>query len=428
MVRAFGVLLVTSFAYSRRMSVSPILEIYVIWHPANGALGSRVADAISHHFHTTTFSGLAGGAVEVYMRGEGWQRRSGPPRPLPITEAYPHGLRTAQFTAIVPVLDTWMAQGVDEDPDWHTYVRQIVEAHGEDGVGVYPLWDPESDLTDSDLLALVGHIKALPQVGVDDPQALCRELAQAITQSLDRSSGERRRLHVFVSHTRHQSAEEEDDEGPLLFKEVQKVINETRLGHFIDVNDLQSGDVVQAEIEEQLRHGAFLAVRTDRYSGRSWTQHEMLVAKLGDAPIVTLHALRAGEDRGSFLMDHVPSVPYRPDDAPADRAAAIEQALNRLVDEALKRSLWRAQQVYLPEDGFDWRPVHAPEPVTTVPWLMRHRESDPGDPHVWILHPDPPLGPRERDVIVQLCALAGFTENVDVLTPRTFAARGGRLR
>jgi hypothetical protein len=406
------------------MPVRPILEVYVVWHPRDGTLGRQASGAIASHFHTATFSGLAGGAVEVYMRSEGWARSAGPPRPLPITTRYPHGLPGAEFTAIVPVLGTWMARAVRDDPEWSRYVREIFESHGKDGVGVYPLRDPASELGGSELLELSDHVKALSDGSARDATTLCRELAQAVTQSLDRSDGERDRIQVFVSHTKHQSIQELDEDGPRLFDEVRKVISDTRLGHFFDASDMQSGELVQSQIDAELGHGAVLAIRTDRYSGRAWTQHEMLVAKRGDLPIVTLHALRGGEDRGSFLMDHVPSVPCDLDDP----APAILRALNRIVDEALKRSLWRAQSVYIGDGGFDWLPVHAPEPVTLVRWLRGHRDAAGDDPHVWILHPDPPLGPQERDVIVELCALAGFTENVDVLTPRTFAARGGRLR
>lgn len=79
--------------------------------------------------------------------------------------------------------------------------------------------------------------------------------------------------------------------------------------------------------------------------------------KRHDLPIVSLYAVRAEEERGSFLMDHVPTVVCPPD----DERAAIERALNRLVDEALpKRALWTMQASYLEADGFDWRPVHAP--------------------------------------------------------------------
>ncbi len=90
-------------------------------------------------------------------------------------------------------------------------------------------------------------------------------------------------------------------------------------------------------------------VRTDRYASREWTQREVLAAKRHDVPIVGLIALTEGEARGSFLMDHVPTVALR-DDAVT---ASIAASLNRLVDEVLKRALWGAQSTYIRDEGFD---------------------------------------------------------------------------
>jgi hypothetical protein len=267
-----------------------------------------------------------------------------------------------------------------------------------------------------------------------DPATLCRELAQAITQHLHRygrmeaprsggfEDGVDDRITVFVSHTTHQTVAERED-GPHLLHLVREVLFTTRLGEFLAVADLQAGSDWEARLDAEAGRSALLMVRTDRYAGREWTQREVLTAKRRDLPVVSLYAVREGEDRGSFIMDHVPVVP-----CPTGGVIhAIERALNRLVDEALKRALWREQSVYLHAHGFDWLPAHAPEPVTIMPWVQMHR-SQGDDPHIWILHPDPPLGPCEHDAIVELCALAGFEGDVDILTPRTFAARGGRIR
>jgi hypothetical protein len=166
-----------------------------------------------------------------------------------------------------------------------------------------------------------------------------------------------------------------------------------------------------------------LMVRTDRYSSREWTQREVHAAKIYDIPIVCLYAVRRDEQRGSFLMDHVPVVAC----LPSGERQAVEAALNRLVDEALKRALWHAQRVYLEEDGFDWLPVHAPEPVTLTSWLQDHQADAAREPKLMMMHPDPPLGPRERKVLLDMCGIAGIDGSLDILTPRTFAARGGKL-
>lgn len=425
------------------MSLAPILEVFVVWHP-DDELGKTAADWLSDHFHSSAYAGLAGGAVEVYPRSVGWSTESGPPRPLPFMERLPADLPAAQITAVVPVLGTGLARAMRSDPEWADYVARIFSADdtsrarsGQDStalaVGVYPLRDPRAALG-SALGPLAGRAQTLAQHSDANQATLCREVAQAIAQHLvrhrrgerlatGRGDGDQDRITVFVSHTKHQTVEQAED-GPQLVGMVRQVLRDTRLGEFFDAADLQAGSDWEATLNAEAAGSALLMVRTDLYSGREWTQHEVLLAKRHDLPVVALYAVRDGEERGSFLMDHVPVVP-----CPAnDPERAIERALNRLVDESLKRVLWQEQSVYLRADGFDWLPSHAPEPVTIVPWLRRHREGSADEPHVWILHPDPPLGPREHDVIVELCELAGFSGNVDVLTPRTFAARGGRLR
>jgi hypothetical protein len=315
-----------------------------------------------------------------------------------------------------------MARAVQDAGDWAAYVRSIVAAR-QYGIAVYPLHVPGVNLSGSDLEKIVGVAQALPEGSASEDDTLCRELSQAIAQGLDQSQKGPRRIKVFVSHTKHRSLEERDEDGPRLFDEVRRVCQTTRLEDFFDASDLQSGSDWEAELSAEAARSALLMVRTDRYGEREWTQREVLIAKVHDLPIVTLYALRAGENRGSFLMDHVPAIPCNLDDP----KPGIISALNQVVNESLKRSLWRAQAVYLRDDGFDWLPVHAPEPVTIAPWLRRRRKEHPNPRKVRIIHPDPPLGLKERDAVIDLCALAGFDQDVQILTPRTFAARGGRI-
>lgn len=123
-------------------------------------------------------------------------------------------------------------------------------------------------------------------------------------------------------------------------------------------------------------------------------------------------------------------------------------ALNRIVDESLKRALWRKQDIPRDvvtrfkalnkarkeagaapssnNDGFDAAPFHAPEPLMLTRFLTRHKTVFPDDGHLWLIHPDPPLLPPEHEVMVNLCALSGYErEHIHFLTPRTFFAAGG---
>lgn len=405
------------------MPLPPILEIYVVWHPADDRLGSRVATAVAEHFHGTAFAGLAGGAVEVYVRREGWEREGGPPRPLPPIAPLPHQLPRAEFTAVVPVLGNGLARAVQDDPDWRSYLDEIAGANGRRGLSIYPLHDPAANLAGTELMSLLGAVQGLNEASTTDDVVLCRELSQAIAQNLAGRTGEDARITVFISHTKHQTLLERDQDGPRLYEAVRQEIAKTHLQDFFDAQDLQPGTEWEQQLDAHAGRSALLMARTDRYASREWTQREVESAKRHDIPVVALQALSDGEERGSFLMDHVPTFPC----SLAEPQEGIRRALNRIVDEFLKRVLWLQQSTYLAQDGFDWLPVHAPEPVTVTPWLLQHRRTHPSDQHIHMIHPDPALGPREHAGVVELCRLAGFMGTVDVLTPRTFAARGGRL-
>ncbi len=279
---------------------------------------------------------------------------------------------------------------------------------------------PGVNLTDSIVQSTIGTIQRLPSDSLAVAGLLERSVAQAVAQ---KAAGSTAPVRVFISHAKHFSDSETDLPGGPLYGHVRSVIADTHLAEFFDAYDLLPGTDWAAELEANASTCALLMVRTDRYASREWTQREVLAAKRHDVPIVGLIALTEGEARGSFLMDHVPTVALHHDAV----TASIAASLNRLVDEVLKRALWEAQSTYIKEEGFDWTPVHAPEPSTAVDWLSRHQSDHSDDDHLWIIHPDPPLGPAERTVIDGMCQLAGFDTRVDILTPRTFAARGGAL-
>ncbi|WP_448072989.1 hypothetical protein [Georgenia yuyongxinii] len=400
------------------MPAPPILDVYVVWHPDDEA-GVRVFECIHTHFHSEGYSGLAGGAVEVYARSLGWSATEGPPRPILLPGSEERTLRPAHFSAIVPTLGAGLRDAVQRDPDWADYLR-VIAGSVSDKSAVLPVTVPEVNLTDSVLQSTIGAIQRLPSDALTTAGLLERSVAQAVAQ---KAAGTTAPVRVFISHAKHFSDNETDLPGGPLYEHVRSAIAGTHLGEFFDARDLLPGTDWAAELEASAGTSALLMVRTDRYASREWTQREVLVAKQHDVPIVGLVALTEGEARGSFLMDHVPTVPLSHDAV----AASVAASLNRLVDEVLKRALWEAQSTYIQEEGFDWTPVHAPEPTTAVDWLSKHQSDHPGDDHLWIIHPDPPLGPAERAVIDDLCQLAGFDTRVDILTPRTFAARGGVL-
>jgi hypothetical protein len=410
------------------MPAPPILEVYVVWHP-DDELGAWACDQLTQHFHGSAYSGLAGGAVEVYPRCAGWVKPSGPPRPLPFMESLPADLPSGQLTVVVPILGRGMAKACRRDAGWQRYIEAIFEADlgttasNRARIAAYPLLDPSAELSGSQLLSIGTRRQILPQQAATSPTALAREVAQAIAQRIARDSPELdldERITIFVSHTKRRGSASDDCLD--VVSTVRDVLGSTHMDAFFDARDIQVADDWTTILDTEAERHALLMVRTDSYASREWTQREVLAAKTHDIPIVSLYAVREEEQRGSFLMDHVPVVAC----LPGKTREGVERALNRLVDEALKRALWLMQRVYLERNGFDWLPVHAPEPVTLASWLEQNSDAR-RDPRLMIMHPDPPLGPRERDVIVRIGQLAGLPGSLDLLTPRTFAMRGGQL-
>ena len=413
----------------------PVLEIYVVWHPEDKK-GAEIAGEFVEHFHGTAFTGLIGGAIEVYVRSKGWRSTEDAPRPIPCEGApLPNGIRQAEFAAIVPLLGTEMAAAIEAGAGpWRGYIEGIVSLQGESlaQVGVFPCLLDEG-ATDGTVLG--GLVETYQRIAASPPEAdgeteitlRCRDLAQGIAQLL--SDDEDQRLTVFVSHTRRGAPSGEEGAAELIAM-VRDVIANTHLREFFDASDLQPGRDWNTELRAKAATSALLALRTDLYPSREWCQREVLIAKREGMPVIMMDALSLGEERGSFLMDHVPRVPVRKQEGRWWKQD-IYRALNLLVDECLKRVLWIRQRALSQERSeleITWWAPHAPEPLTFVQWLERAKEAWtlPADGSVVrVLHPDPPIGADEKLVLEQVLSLGRTNCKLDIMTPRLLAARGG---
>ena len=397
--------------------------------------GRDLCEEFIQHFHGTVFSGLIGGAIEVYARSAGWRSVDDSPRPIPFAvAALPHNMQQAQFVAIVPLLGNEMASAVQSKMGpWYSYVHDLETAHAANPcqIGILP-YLLDSGATHGtvlgDVFSKYQYIAANPVSEGDTEQSLrCRDLAQGIAQLLSPPGSER--LTAFISHTKRNSPGEEENVEALITT-VRDAIRNTRLREFFDASDLQPGQDWDAELRGKAATSALLALRTDLYPSREWCQREILIAKREGMPVIIMDALGKAEERGSFLMDHVPRVAARIADG-RWRKADILMALNLLVDECLKRVLWRRQEELARRDlalDIAWWAPHAPEPITLTKWLEDQRREGKllieGE-DVLVLHPDPPLGAEERVVLQQMLSFGGVNRKLDVMTPRLLAARGG---
>lgn len=459
-----------------------VLDIFVVWHPEDEE-GESICDTLFEHYHSDAFAGLAGSAVEVYGRSHPLPRNNELPAPIVTAdgiigdEEQVLSADAAQYSVILPFIDEHLVRSsIDESSEWRDYLTDIVKLQNKSRqhnrhtlvLPILPRVSP--DYSNSPIITNLMSIQGVRQGNIANlsisnkkqPNTtegeLTRDLGQAIIQTLLRDPKKEERLRIFISHSR--SDIPKDDKNNIdptgVVSKVRSWIGKTKLAEFVDIHDIQPGDDWNKKIIKQAQTGALLMIRTDHYSSREWTQREVLEAKKAEIPIVCLSALTEGEQRGSFLLDHVPTVAY-PNSAghsnsnkdKSSQGKAIVSAINRLIDESLRQALWRHQEIpqhvirtqdneneasnegpadtHLNDNhGFDVAPANAPEPLMLTRFLSEHKSKFPDDTHLWLIHPDPPLLPPEHEVMVELCTLASYERSqVHLLTPRTFFAAGG---
>lgn len=414
----------------------PILEIFVVWHPQDRNGAERAKVIFDHFMRGPTFSGVIGGGIQVSLRSAGWEGAGTAPRTIYTQDnSAPNGIRPARFVAVVPLLGIELAANVEEaGSEWHRYIAAIrdAQAAAPDRLGIFPFL-LSGDATDgTELGRILSRYQFIAagdpdQNGEDVSSMLCRDLAQGIAQLI--SPDEMDRLTAFISHTKRHSYVEGDDVTALI-ELVREVIRDTRLNDYFDANDLQPGTDWDAELRRHAGTSAMLAIRTDLYSSREWCQREVVIAKIHGMPVIMMDAMGYGEDRGSFLMDHVPRIAVRKSEGRWQKGD-VYRALNLLVDECLKRALWMHQKELArerPDLDVAWWAPHAPEPLTLSHWISDYisAEQDGGsEDDIRILHPDPPLGPEERAVLIDYARSTRLGRRIDIMTPRQLATRGG---
>lgn len=412
----------------------PVLEIFVIWHPGD-AEGRSIAEELVAHFRGVSFSGVVGGGIHVALRSEGWHEQGGAPQPVYTQRSPgPNGIQPAKYVAVVPLLGVELAGSVEEGTSWRAFVEELVaeETAASNQIGIFPYLLDRNATDQTYLGTLFNRYQRIatgdPSKAGDNAATLrCRDLSQALAQML--ASGSEDRLKVFVSHTKRSS----DDEGPDvddLVELVRTCIGSTHLSEFFDASDLQPGKDWEKDLRENSARSALLAIRTDLYASREWCQREVAIAKCAGMPVVTLDAIGRGEERGSFLMDHVPRVPVRKGQEHWSQQDVM-RALNVLTDECLKRAIWLRQQEITDSEGgmgISWWAPQAPEPLTLLDWIEQESgmaQTPESSETLRVLHPDPPLGPEERNVLSRLAKMSKLGRDIDIMTPRLLAARGG---
>lgn len=404
----------------------PVLEIYVVWHPDDEDKARPIAEAMIDHYHGDQFSGLIGGAVEVFVRSAGWTGPGSAPRSIQLPDgAGPP--RPPAHVAVVTLLGIELARATKDGGEWFDWLERL-KAEADSKPGKVRLWgmslhkDAPTSAGLKPLFAKWQLLASPDNLNEADDTMRFRDLSQSLAQFL---KGDNDTIQVFISHTKHMDKAAEAATKAFI-EAVRHEVQKTKLKEFFDSSSIQTGDDWSEELEANAATGAMLCLRTDSYAGREWCHREVATAKTHGVPVVAIDALIHGDGRGSFLLDHIPRVPAKRDGDAWDNET-IRQALLRLVDECLKRELWKRQERLARDEGreVDWWAPHAPEPLTFAHWLQGREMG--GTKPVVVLHPDPPLTDCERQVIDSVAHLAGIRERLEVLTPRTLSARADNV-
>lgn len=410
-----------------------------------------IYESLLRHYHSDAFSGLPGSSIEVYSRITGGSTGDSE-LPIPIKK---DASSTYSLTVIIPVVDAYLDAALQNSDD--SLLNGIVDlSAGEPSHNqlILPVVVDNVKVTSNVLAAVYARhqyivvdsiefrqcwIDALegdlrsPDKYVAHVENVTRDVSQAITQYLISSSNDQNednRIRIFINHTKRGA----QTESKLYEKCIERIYQGTRLAFIFDMNSFQTGMDWKKTLHDGVigEHSAILMIRTDEFSRRLWTQREIRLAKEYDIPIVALDGLIEGDHRGSFYFDNVPIVPL-PRDAVLTKdmmrspwkigrrgEAAVQHAINRLVDECLKKQILLKMAKNMHEDSPNdviHTFVRVPEPVavlghglglddlnsrseaskTVCKYLCENGADGPVSTNFIGIYPDPPMTTEEKE-------------------------------
>ncbi len=381
------------------MVTSPVLGVYVVWHPAcEQAFGYKEA----------IFKTLCANPAVPASRGLGMRVRfrtttSGGETPTPI----PFG--DARHTAVFVLVDNELAA----DRSWRSYADGLAEAAGPDDLVV-----PVAITATRNLPPKLGTLQAIQlssnsgaqqdSGAQEDASAqletlLLNDVMHDICQLLDRGAA---KVKVFLSHAKADGLE--------ITKSIRDYLRDVaRLEDFFDAADIPDGKRFAELLKGQAGSlSALLAIQTDSYASREWCRLEVLEAKRCGVPIVVLSALQNRESRSFPYMGNVPVVRWCGDQSlPVVVGALLGEVLRDRYFPRRAEGICMYHGIALELQVFSY----PPELVTLLG--ARHSIKLAGDAQSRYLYPDPPLGTEELQLLQQL------EPNIDLVTPTILEAR-----
>ncbi|WP_218638471.1 hypothetical protein, partial [Actinomyces oris] len=116
-----------------------VLDIFVVWHPADSE-GESICDRLFQHYHSDAFAGLAGSAVEVYGRSRPLVGNNDLPAPIVTVDGIVGNkeralnVDPAQYSVILPFIDENLIRAsIKEKPHWKDYLGDIARLQSKCG-------------------------------------------------------------------------------------------------------------------------------------------------------------------------------------------------------------------------------------------------------------------------------------------------------
>lgn len=368
---------------------NPPFSIAIVWHP-DFKDGAGIATHLHEHFRGDTFRGAAREGIQVVHHSQPAFAARVPP-PLPIVPE--------RCQAVVLLVEESLQKALDDG--WRDYVNGILAAV-EATCGASLIYPVAFDKKAFSVLPHLGETNFIRWY--DWPENPLRRLTAVLTHELSRlllpwvraiegghplppeiDDEPPEPITVFISHSKQ--------DGEELAVKVRDSIHQSSLKSFFDVHDIPPGWSFAKVIQGKIRKSALLVVQTDSFASREWCRLEVLTARRFEVPVVVLNALREGEPRAFPYGGNVPVV--MGEDLDESR---ITLALGRLLDENLKDLYWRLQREALL--GMARKLDPQPVLLRRAPDLLALVGLDPKP--TLIVHPDPPLGNAETEVLRSL--------------------------
>lgn len=210
------------------------------------------------------------------------------------------------------------------------------------------------------------------------------EIVLAVTRLLDPDS---RSVPLFISHAKADLSSTEE----AAKKIYQHVVNDGTGSAFFDATGIEPGISLVEQIDKAAGRGIFLVVRSDSYSSRVWCQRELLIAKKGGLPTLTVEMLATGEHRILPYGGNGPSMVWK--GAPA-------AVVSRAMVEWLRAEHFRREAARIIEGA--GLPLDV-ETLARPPELLDFAQGPlPSDHRArLVLHPDPELPTLEAEVLAR---------------------------